>query len=212
MKRTKFQKGEYYHIYNRGVDKREIFLDKYDYLRFLLGIKEFNQLEPIGSIYLKQRNDFSHPMTKNEKLVDIIAYSLLPNHYHILVKELVENGLSKFMHKVSMGYSRFINEKYKRSGSLFQGSYKLVHIDSENYINYISAYINGNPEIHGIGKAEKYIWSSYKEYLGERDGIIPKKEDVLKNFSSKKDYSDYVKKVVVNAKQRKEDVKKYLLE
>ena len=137
MKRINIQKGEYYHIYNRGVDKREIFLDKYDYHRFLLGIKEFNQLESIGSIYLKQRSVFNHPVTKSEKLVEFVAYSLLPNHYHFLLKELSDKGISKFMHKMSMGYSRFFNEKYERSGALFQGPYKIAHIDSENYLQIL---------------------------------------------------------------------------
>jgi len=220
MRKIKFETGEYYHIYNRGVDKREIFSDKYDYIRFLESLKEFNDIEPVYSLYLKNMKDahFRGPASKSleagplkNPLVEIIAYSLLPNHFHLLLKQKVENGISKFMHKIG-GYTLFYNKKRKRSGALFQGPFRSVHIDSEHYRDYISGYINGNPEIHKIKTADQYIWSSYQDYLGKRDGTLSRKESILNNFSSVAEYKEYVDEVIKNSKEIKEDRKKYILE
>jgi len=186
MRKTKFQNEYYYHIYNRGVDKREIFCDGKDYLRFLRGLREFNQINTIESLYrndqLKRqeqketeflrllsnrRNSVSSP-----PLIQIISYCLNPNHYHLLLKQKQENGVIRFMHKVGLAYTKYFNNKYKRSGSLFQGKYKLRVIKTEGQLLYTSAYINGNSEIHKIKKAISWQYSSYLDYLGKRPGTL----------------------------------------
>ena len=151
-KKVNFQIGEFYHIYNRGTDKREIFSDIYDHERFLLSLKEFNNIEPTGSLRLvKIRKEFTGESNENSDnrcptpeasgvghlLVEIIAYSLLPNHFHLLLKQKVENGVSEFMKRIGGGYTNYYNKKHNRSGSLFQGKFKAVHIDSQNYLEYI---------------------------------------------------------------------------
>jgi putative transposase len=136
----------YYHIYNRGVEKRDIFCNKSDYKRFIVGLREFNSL---NSISLRDQLEFpSRSSTsvdtevelREEKLVEIVAYCLNPNHYHLIVKEVVENGVAKFIQKLGTGYTNYFNKKYDRTGSLFQGRYKKVEIKENSRLLYLSAY------------------------------------------------------------------------
>ncbi|MFA6306187.1 MAG: transposase [Patescibacteria group bacterium] len=175
-----FNSDYYYHIYNRGVEKRRVFLDKSDYQRFLLSLEEFNRLEPVGSLYdlgkRNKRNSIpnkrnsiplkeSNSSNSSAPLVDVICYCLNPNHFHLLVKQKIESGISKFIHKLSLGYTNYFNNKYSRSGALFQGKYKRKEIKTEGGLLKLSVYINCNAEIHGIDKKENWPWSSYKSFL-----------------------------------------------
>ena len=169
MRNTKFENGEYYHIYNRGVDKRGVFMDVADIARFLQSMEEFNTIDPIGSIY---ENSFKNKTLggSTTKLVSIVAFCLVSNHYHLILKELTDKGIEKFMHKIGTGYTRYFNEKTKRSGSLFQGRYKSVWVDSNEYLLYLSVYVNLNDKIHSLGGSTTK--SSWGEYTGEVvDGI-----------------------------------------
>ena len=200
----------YYHIYNRGVDKRTVFEDHYDYVHFLELIWSVNQLEPIGSLYHHKQNKNEEIKGDSKKLVEIISYSLLPNHFHLLVRESADRGMSSFMQKVGIGYTNRFNIKNKRSGSLFQGKYKSVLVDNEDYLLYLSAYIHGNSEIHGICKVENDNYSNYNIALTGKAKMFNKY--ILKNFSDIKEYHNYVKEVVKNSKNIKEDKKNYILE
>src|SRR3989344_5157883 len=154
MRKIQFANGEYYHIYNRGVDKRAVFNNNNDYERFFKSMKEFNVVEPIGSIYERSfsRSQFGSLASKlasgSVGLVKFICYCLNPNHYHFLVQQVADDGIKKFMHRIGTGYTKYFNEKYERNGSLFQGSYKIVHIDSNEYLLHLSAYINLNDKVH----------------------------------------------------------------
>ncbi len=218
MRKIQFQVGEYYHIYNRGVDKRRIFMDHKDYLRFLISIKEFNTIEQIGSLYLKskiQKNmDHSHSVALKPPsgLVNFISYCLMPNHYHFLLKQTVNNGIAKFMHKLSMGYAHYFNDKYKRSGSLFQGPYQAVHIKSDHQLIQLSGYIHGNPEIHKISKAENWSWSSYSDYLGERKGTLCVKEIILNEFKDANEYKNLINSLITDFAQQKDEIREIMLE
>ena len=121
MRKTPLVEGEYYHIYNRGVDKRTIFENKKDLFRFFQSIEEFNHLEPIGSIFL---NSFNKKRKISKKLVEIVCYCLNPNHFHFVLKPLVENGISEFMKRLNGGYTSYFNNRHKRNGVLFQGLFK----------------------------------------------------------------------------------------
>src|ERR1700686_1992234 len=129
--------GEYYHIYNRGVDKRNIFSDKSDLQRFLQSMKEFNTLDPIGSLYensfIKKKELRGELGGSSSKLVQFVAFCLNPNHYHFILTPLAEKGIEKFMQRLGTGYTMYFNEKNKRSGSLFQGKFKSKHINSNAY-------------------------------------------------------------------------------
>ena len=211
--------GEYYHIYNRGVDKREIFQDEKDYFKFLRNLKDFNN----KSCYeermriIKVKKELNSFLAKNKKVVDIVAYSLLPNHFHLILKQVSDNGISKFMHKIGTSYTNHFNTKNDRSGSLFQGRYKVIYIDNDDYLLWLSGYVNSNVEIHGIEKAENYKWSSYDVFLGKRESKILSDVDiVLSRFKTPRDYKSYVNGVIEQSRNRKEMIKrekrKYLLE
>lgn len=98
-----------------------------------------------------------------DKLVEIICYCLNQNHYHFLLQQKKEMGIEKFMHKLDLGYTKYFNAKYNRSGSLFQGTYKAIHVKNDDQIFQLSCYINGNLEIHRICQAKNWPWSSYQD-------------------------------------------------
>jgi REP element-mobilizing transposase RayT len=232
MRKIKFETGKYYHIFNRGVDKRKIFLEKRDYFRFLESMKELNTTKVIDSLYrhkqLKRKKEKIEAkllrFDTNRRslastipaapLVEIIAYCLNPNHYHLLIKSLIKNGVSKFMHKLNTGYTKYFNAKHKRSGSLFQGTFKAVEITSDFQLAHASAYINGNAEVHKIAKAKDWPWSSYPDYLDQRENnlITINKQPVLVDFKNPSAYEQYVVQVIKNSAKIKQDIKKYLLE
>lgn len=221
MRKVKFQNEYYYHIYNRGVDKREVFDGDKDYLRFLRSMREFNRLNTIESIYrndqIKRKESKSLRLPCNRRdlesaLVDIICFNLLPNHYHLLLKQKKDQGIEKFMHKLGLAYTMYFNAKNKRSGSLFQGTYKAKAVKTDGYLWQLSCYINANAEIHGIAKAEEWPWSSYLDYIGKRGGNLCDKNVILKDFRNINEYIDLTKDVVRNSKDIKNELKKYCLE
>ena len=148
--------GEKYHVFNRGTDKREIFLDNFDYLRFYDSLAYFNTIEPVKN-YRLAKSRFSK---NTPRLVNIIAYSLLPNHFHLILEPLIDNGLSEFIKRLSGGYTSYFNERNERSGVLFQGKYKKVHISSNEQFQYLFAYVNENHTVHKINFERKICHSS----------------------------------------------------
>jgi putative transposase len=116
------------------------------------------------------------------------------------------------MQKLGTGYVQYFNQKHKRSGSLFQGVYKAVPIKSNEQLYYLTAYINGNAEIHKIDKAKKYPWCSYPDYLNRRNGTLCNKKIILDKFNSLEDYRQYVNIIIREASETKEEIKKYHLE
>lgn len=182
--------GEIYHVYNRGVDKRTIFQDGYDLQHFLLGLTLFNNTRRIYSIRNELNNiDYSSPtavilrrmkreQSEDEKIVNIIAYHLLGNHFHILLQPTVDGGLGKFMQRLSGGYTGFFNRKYERSGVLLQGKYKYAHIQTDEYLNYLFAYINFNHIVHdfdfsfSIPPSLKKITSSLDQYHSLKEDFL----------------------------------------
>ncbi|MDD5031680.1 MAG: transposase [Patescibacteria group bacterium] len=223
MRKFEFQTGEFYHIYNRGVDKREVFLDEKDYIRFLRSMREFNDLEPIGSLYIKKKLKNQSGTLRSlaplrgakplrKPLVEFICYCLNPNHYHFILRQVLNKGISEFMKKLAGGYTCYFNIEYKRSGSLFENTFKAIHIKSDSYFLWLSGYINGNAEIHKIARAENWIWASYLDYMGKRGGTLCNKEIILSQFENKDEYKDLVDTIIKESSQGKEEMKKYLLE
>ncbi|MDO8493203.1 MAG: transposase [bacterium] len=193
MRKITFEVGEYYHAYNRGVDKRNIVQEEYDSERFLQALIEFNVVEPIGSIYENsfRKDQLGSLASKSEKLVNVVCYCLNPNHFHLLLEQIVEKGIERFLHKLSTGHAKYFNKKYKRSGSLFEGTFKAKHVSSNDYLQYLSAYINLNNRVHQIeGEVSKLVRSSWEEYLGNKEPICHK-DIVLDQFSSAKEYARY---------------------
>jgi len=183
-RRVPFEEGEYYHIYNRGVEKRIIFKNKSDYLRFLFILEQFNTSEPVYNVseYVERKKNFTRGSTSGTKLVEIENFCLMPNHYHLCLRQIASGGISKYLQKVMTGYTMYFNSKYERSGALFQGKTKSKHIDKENYSNYLRYYIDLNPlellyphwKEKGVSNKNKareflntYQWNKKKDYSEE---------------------------------------------
>lgn len=185
---------ELWHVLNRGVDGRNIFIDDSDYVRFVHNLYEFNDTAPadpnIG--YRFKSMDIVSPYMKTrerERLVDIHGWCLMKNHYHLLISERIEGGLSLFLRKLNIGYAKSFNEKYKRTGTLFQGRTKKILIERDAHFLYILHYIHLNPldylagseewrvrsksGILSVAKAldhlDSYRWSSYQDYTGKKN-------------------------------------------
>ena len=221
MRKIKFVNNEYYHIFNRGVDKREIFSDAEDYERFLLSIdllndkydglmiewRDFKKSDPKA----KFDNFLKLGFRKRDSLVEVVAYCLNPNHYHFILKQVVDKGIGKFFHKIGTSHSKYYNDKYKRNGSLFQGAYKAIMIDSNEYLLYLSAYVNKNNFIHGYSKNKIWKYSSLPEYLGIRKSKIINKNIILDQFRNIGEYKIFLRDNALYMKGNKE-LKRYLIE
>lgn len=208
MRKTSLVEGEYYHIFNRGVDKRTIFKDNDDFSRFLLSMVEFNSVEPIGSIFehsFKQKPKLGHPVSKSNKkhkpLVEFVVFCLNKNHFHFILKQLVKDGITKFMHKLTMGFSKYFNERNERSGSLFQGRFKSVHVKSNEQLIHLSAYVNLNNIVHGYTNNNQFK-SSWGEYLLNGKGIC-NKDIVIGQFKNIHDYRILAEETVREIRKRR---------
>jgi len=187
MRKVVFAEGQVYHIYNRGVDKREIFLNDFDRYRFIQDLQYMNSAEPVlNSGYSFVRNlpvyidsglgAATHQnKPENRKLVDILAFAFMPNHYHMLVMQRVREGIVSFMQKLGTAYTMYFNSRYKRTGVLFQGPFKAVLIKKENHFEGIPFYIHANPlklaaPLHSaemkLAFLRNYKWSSFRDYDG----------------------------------------------
>ena len=218
IRKTQFVVGEYYHIYNRGVDKRVIFSKEEDVDRFFQSMDEFNVIEPIGSIYENSFHQLGSRTPKSEKLVNFIAYCLNPNHYHFLLEQVAEKGIEKFMQKLGTGHTNYFNNKYHRNGSLFQGRFKAVHIGTNEQLLHISAYVNLNDRVHQLGSpASKLIKSrsSWEEYMEESTlesgfqikEIFCNKDIIIEQFKNKNEYKKFAEDSLESILERKENLK-----
>ncbi len=203
--------GENYHVYNRGVDKRNIFGDKIDIRRFVESIKEFNQTEIIGSLNNLRKSKKIQKETKapyEEPLVVIIAYCLNPNHFHFILKQLEDGGIAKFMQKLQSGYTSYFNVRNKRTGSLFQGTFKAQHIASENYFNKTLGYVNKNYQVHNLGDDKKeLIFASDYEYEHNDFKIVSKIEgnrilEIFGGVNKFKKHSDEIVEIIRKERSR----------
>ncbi|KKQ21497.1 MAG: Transposase [Candidatus Nomurabacteria bacterium GW2011_GWA1_37_20] len=181
LRKQSLEIGEFYHLYNRGTDKRVIFLDNQDYHRFLFLMYICNTLKSI------ELRNIGENFDRGETIIDIGAYCLMPNHFHILVHEKEEGGISKYMLKLMTSYSMYFNKKYKRTGKLYEGVFKSTHAGSDRYLKYLYSYIHLNPAklidknwknnknkntINLLKYAFVYQYSSLKEYINSKFKII----------------------------------------
>ncbi len=204
MRKVSLATGEFYHIFNRGVDKRIIFNDQRDLDRFFLSMEAFNSVEPVGSLH-----EQSFLKDKQKKpLVNFIAYNLLSNHFHFLLEQVHDGGVSEFMKRLQGGYTWYFNKKHKRSGSLFQGTFKAKHIDSNEYLLHTSVYVNLNDRVPLGGLAAKLSKSSWQEYVGLKSlSTFCKKEVILEQFKSVSDYKEFALSSLEDIKVNKEKYK-----
>ncbi|MEK7081469.1 MAG: transposase [Patescibacteria group bacterium] len=210
IRKISLVQGEYYHIYNRGNSKQKIFHDKEDYLRFISLLYISNTSESFNLYDLSRNVNFNiYQIERNNLLVNMGAFCLMPNHFHILITEKTNGGISKFMQKLSTAYSMYYNKKYKRIGGLFEGKFKSQHADTDRYLKYLFSYIHLNPikliqrdwkengiknKKEAINHLNKYIYSSYLDFIGEKriQNKILNKESFPKYFPNR---TSFVKEI-----------------
>ena len=217
-----FSIGEFYHVYNRGNNKSNIFTTVADYDRFVLLLYVANSINSVHISNLSYQGrtliNVVKTIDRKETLVDIGVYCLMPNHFHILIHEKYENGISLFMQKLATGYSMFFNNKYERTGGLFEGKFKAEHADKDNYLKYLFAYIHLNPVkliepkwrevgVTNMVRVKKYLkeykYSSYIDYLGgdREEKLILNKEAFPEYFEELKDFEDFINEWIDHNKE-----------
>ena len=211
----------YYHVFNRGVNKRRIFLNKRDHQRAINLARFYRYLNyPIRFskfllLHRDQRKEIWQRLEKDEKFVDVLSYCLMPNHFHFLVKQNVDNGVSKFMSNFENSYTKYFNIKNSRVGPLLQGPFKAVKIDSEEQLLHVSRYIHLNPYssavVGSLNDLINYPWSSFPEYISGVEFNFCQKDLLLSQFKNQDSYKVFV---FDNADYQKtlEDVKHLTLE
>lgn len=215
MRDISFINNHWYHICNRGVEKRKIFIDEGDYERFICHLYEFNDTKSYSDIPFERRKHKILELATvgnsvsdtRHKLVEIGAWSLMPNHFHLLLRQIKDNGISLFLHKFGIGYTKGFNKKYDRVGSLFQGAFKASAVDTDQYFRYLLYYILFNPlelidsqwkekGMQDIQKArqflESYKWSSYPDLIGSFNFPAIIDSDFVKEVFDKTEFETFV--------------------
>ncbi len=187
-----YQEDGYYHIFNRGIEKRPIFLDEQDYQIFLYYMHVY--LLPLEKVLLKYPDLPLRLYSKNlNKKVALVAYCLMPNHFHLLLQQKEIDGASKFLKQLMNAYTAYFNKKYLRTGGLVQGRFKAVLIDSDEQLLHVSRYIHLNPLIANlVTDLVLYKWSSYPAYINERRGELCRTDIILADFSHGSSYQQFV--------------------
>ncbi|OGI27089.1 MAG: hypothetical protein A2359_02300 [Candidatus Moranbacteria bacterium RIFOXYB1_FULL_43_19] len=215
MRKTPLVENEYYHIYNRGVDKRNVFLDDRDFSRFLISMNLLNDMEDGAMIkwrdYKKcvKNANLNHFLKSNfrkrEYLVDIVSYCLMSNHYHMILKQKVEKGIEKFLQKLGTSYTKYFNEKNKRNGALFQGKFKSSQIKNEGSLSRFSVYVSCNSEVHKVCAAKSYSWCSFSHHIGKSRDTLARDEEFRGDFRNPKELEEYAAENIADFQMRKQD-------
>jgi len=181
MKKPSFVDGHIYHVYNRGVEKRDVFLDEGDHARFVHDLYEMNDSNPVRNAHyflnhktgtVEARKLFG--TQQRDRLVDILVFTLMPNHFHLMLRQTQEKGIVRFMQKLGTGYTMYFNKKYERVGALFQGRFKAQHVNEEEQFIHLPHYIHTNPlkmnnnGMRPVSYLAEYRWSSFLDYIGRR--------------------------------------------
>ena len=144
IRKVNLVNGEYYHVYNRGNSKQKIFHDNEDYFRFISLMYACNSVNNFR-IFTLAKEESPYDFERGKQIVSIGSYCLMPNHFHILITQTEERGISKFIQKLTTAYVMYYNKKYKRTGGLFEGKFKSEHLNNDRYLKYLFSYIHLNP-------------------------------------------------------------------
>ncbi|TSC90133.1 MAG: hypothetical protein G01um10145_237 [Microgenomates group bacterium Gr01-1014_5] len=192
LRSTPFVNGSYYHVYNRGVEKRKIFSNNRDYERFLETLYYYSHGNPKPKFSTLKRFKLVE-FEKNPKIIDIACYCLMPNHFHLLIKQQIDGGIQTFMRKILDSYTRYYNTKHRRVGHLFQGTFKAMHIETDEQLLHISRYIHINPYVSSLVKIlEDFEFSSYRHFLGITNTNFCNKELILESFGNSGKYKEFI--------------------
>lgn len=222
-RKIQFIPGEFYHIYNRGNARQNIFYNDKDMYRFLQAMYISNSNSLILGIEELERNKSGYTLAQIEEilasnkvtpntLVKICVDCLMPNHFHFLLQEIKEGGIISFMQRLGTGYAKYFTTKYDRPGSLFQGRFKAVHIGEDNQLRYLLVYINAinpaqliEPDLKEIGIknignildwVNNYNWSTHQEFLNKRNSILVDKGLLGELYPTPEDYLLFIEDVL----------------
>jgi len=206
MRNINIAQGEYYHIFNRGMNKQSIFIDRFDYARFLFTILYFQSpiiFQNLGRfvrVFVKHSvfNILQKQVDEvvENRYVEVVAFCLMPNHFHLILKEEEEGGIAKYMQRALNSYTKYFNTRYKKSGHLFQGPYKAVHVENNTQLLHLSAYIHKNPiELpKWKGKEFDYPWSSLRDFTDKnRFGDLLARQIIIDQFNNIGKYKKFIK-------------------
>lgn len=205
-----FSTGEYYHIFNRGNAKSDIFLEDADYQLFLNRLSEALFPNPAHGHHVQRGRGVRKQLPPDS--FSLIAYCLMPNHYHLLVRQNSELPVGALVLKVCGGYAKVFNKKYHRVGSLFQDQFKAVHVDRNEYLLHLSAYIHQNPKVAGlVSDMGAWEYSSYPEYVRQVEWEVCDKKIILDQFQGPDAYSVFANESFEFIKKNKE-AERYLMD
>jgi putative transposase len=236
----KFETGEIYHIFNRGVEKRDIYSEESDYYRFVYSLYEcndenaFNMRDRIDQRIKRNKNKSDKGATfvtfeerkERELLVEVLGFTLMPNHYHLIVRQIAENGISLFMKKMGNTYVPYFNKKYNREGmgSIFQGRFKAVHVETDEQFIYLVWYVFTNSldllkkdwRKEGIKDAQKaikhlnsYKWSSYLDCVGIKNfPSVTSRDFLMDNFDGQSGIKDFIEERIFEEEKIKDGLAK----
>lgn len=201
IRTTPLVKGEFYHIYNRGAAYQPAFLNKRDYERFIFTLSYY--LFPAPPVKLsrflhlpaeEQKHLLLDLDKTKERLVEIISFVLMPNHFHLLLKQTAEQGISHYMRRTVNSWARYFNTKHNRPGALFQGPFKALRVETDEQLIHLSRYIHLNPLVSYVVKEKDFLsypWSSLPDFLNGKSSFI-NTDVILSQFSSPSAYKRFV--------------------
>lgn len=196
IERPKFVNDHVYHIYNRGVAKQVIFHDDQDYHHFLSTLSFYLEESPETKFSAVSQEKRPEVLSKNPKnsLIEILAYCLMPNHFHLLVKQSLDEGITTLMRRSLNSYTRAYNTRYNRVGTAFQGRFSVVLVENDEQLLHLSRYIHLNPFVAKlVGQPKDYIWSSYNNnYLQNQSSRLCHPKFVLSIAGSSEQYQKFV--------------------
>jgi putative transposase len=191
-RKVPFVTGDYYHIYNRGLEKQNIFETSHDYQRFLETLFYYCLENPKPKFSTFKQYPYLNLEIKN-KSVEIICYCLMPNHFHLLVKQLKDGGISELMRRFIHSYNNYRNIKYSHQGPLFQGVFKAVRVESDEQLIHLSRYIHLNPFVANLtSDLNRYPWSSYSAFMGTKNTHDIAKNNIINFFGSLASYEKFL--------------------
>ncbi len=215
-----FRNDYVYHLFNRGVERRTIFSIPRDHERFvaLLEYYRFHRVPKSYSHYLLlplgDRAAYRQKLESLPVAVEILAFCLMPNHFHLVVKQTMDGGIHRFLSNIANGYAKYVNTKYHRVGPLYQGPFKAVRVETDDHLVHLSRYLHLNPVVSGMMNMKElasYPWSSFPDYLGKTDRPFINARAVRDHFKDAGEYRDFVSDHVGYAKEL-EKVKHLVLE
>ncbi len=193
--------GQVYHVFNRGIDRRTTFTGKreferaYQTLLFYRFMRPHLRLSYFLSLGVSRRSQLLFQLEKGKKLIDVLAYCLMPNHMHLVLRQKADAGISAYLSNIQNSYTRYFNTRHQRIGPLFLDQFKAKRVETDEQLHHLIRYVHLNPFTSFLVKRQDalvdYPWSSFPEYLGKKDGFC------IKEYSSVKTQSPHAYKTFV---------------